>query len=64
MCRTGEGVSYVTVMEGMLQTHLLTVKDIVVFPILADGETLVQAAVFVSLGKKPWSVHEVLAFTK
>jgi hypothetical protein len=40
--------------------HLLSVEDIVITPVLADGECLAETAVLVSLGEQPGRVHEIL----
>ena len=40
---------------------LLAEEHIVVLPMLANAETLLQTTIFVGLGEQPWSVHKRLA---
>lgn len=47
--RTREGIAF------------LTIEDVVVLPVLADGEALMETAVLVRLGEEPRGVHEVFA---
>ena len=39
---------------------LLSEEDIIVDPVLGQGETLSQSSVLVSLGEQPWGVHKVV----
>ena len=58
-CRTK--ISRVSITEPVLTRcyDLLSVEHVVITPILADGKRLAQATILVSLGEKPWGVHEI-----
>lgn len=42
----------------------MSVENIVIGPVLADTETFVKTAVFISLGEQPGRVHEVFAWIR
>lgn len=45
----------------MSDSYLLTVENIIVFPVLAYTEALMQTTVLVGLGEQPRRIHEILA---